>query len=162
MPKGSFYHYFESKEAFGLAVARHYHEDQLAFARRILGEAGKPPLLRVKAFFEGARAEMKRRGYTQGCLMCNLTTELADERPALQDELERHWRELSAELAACRRKSDLSGTNLAHLTAEEAADWLLNAWSGALTRMKASGNDAPLRLFIKSVFNSQDAKNDDI
>jgi len=95
-------------------------------------------------------------------LMCNLTTELADERPALQDELERHWRELSAELAACLRKSDLSGTNLAHLPAEEAADWLLNAWSGALTRMKASGNDAPLRLFIKSVFNSQDAKNDDI
>ena len=86
--------------------------------------------------------------------MCNLTTELADEVPTFQSELKGNWGDLSGELAACLGKADLSKIGLSHLSAEEAADWLLNAWSGALTRMKATGDDGPLNLFLKSVFKS--------
>ena len=45
VPKGSFYHYFESKEAFGLEVARFYHAQQMQAARRLLRDAeAAPPL----------------------------------------------------------------------------------------------------------------------
>ncbi|WP_428926737.1 TetR family transcriptional regulator C-terminal domain-containing protein [Marinibacterium sp. SX1] len=152
VPKGSFYHYFPTKTDFGLAVADHYHDGQIAAARAVLGDAGRPPLDRLRHFFEAARADMKARGYAEGCLMCNLTTELADAAPQFQAGLDRHWRALSVELARCLAEADLDRINLGHLTAQEAADWLLNAWSGALTRMKATRDDTPLALFLRSIF----------
>lgn len=156
IPKGSFYHYFDSKDAFAIAVARHYSNKQVEGARAILRDEAQPPLARLETFFETARKDMKQRGFAQGCLMCNLSTELADEKPEFQKELKEDWHDLSAEVATCLARADLADLNLAHLTAEEAADWLLNAWSGALTRMKANGDDAPLRLFIKTVFKHQE------
>ena len=152
--KGSFYHYFDSKEDFGIAGAHRYSDTQVDFAHRVLCDERVPPLTRLKNFFEAARSDMEHRRFAEGCLMCNLTTELADEVPTFQSELKGNWGDLSGELAACLGKADLSKIGLSHLSAEEAADWLLNAWSGALTRMKATGDDGPLNLFLKSVFKS--------
>lgn len=156
VPKGSFYHHFPSKEAFGIAVADRYNERHIASARACLEDPSRPPIDRVRQFFEQARAEMRTRKFQQGCLMCNLTTELADERPEFQAALDRHWSGLTAVLAECLKTLDLSEIGLDHLTPEQAADWLMNAWSGALTRMKASGNDAPLALFMQTIFKTKE------
>lgn len=150
--KGSFYHYFKSKEEFGLAVVRRYSNNQVEFAHEILKNSTTPATERLKAFFHAASLEMARRKYAEGCLMCNLTTELADFYPAFQDELKENWKALSSEITMCLKEMDLAEIRLAHLTSEEAADWLLNAWSGALSRMKATRDETPLKLFIKSVF----------
>ncbi|MEM9634250.1 MAG: TetR family transcriptional regulator C-terminal domain-containing protein [Pseudomonadota bacterium] len=155
VPKGSFYHYFATKEAFGIAVASHYNEQQVASAHSILSDPSKPPLLRLKSFFETARQGMKELEFGQGCLMCNLSTELADERPEFQFELDRNWRKLVAEVAVCLNEMDTSEIGLGHLSADEAADWLMNSWSGALTRMKACRNDEPLALFMRTIFKNE-------
>ena len=152
VPKGSFYHHFSSKEAFGLAVARHYHAGQLDMARTILGDASAGPLDRLRRFFETAYEDFRGRGFEDGCLMCNLSTELADQNPAFQSLLAEQWAELSACLAGPITQAGTTALGLAHLSPAEAADWLLNSWSGALTRMKAEASSAPLDLFLKSVF----------
>lgn len=152
IPKGSFYHYFDSKEGFGLEVARHYHAQQLEGARAILLDNDDPPLERLKAFFQTAYQDFEAREFSQGCLMCNLTTELADEEPAFQAVLQTNWHELSEVVAACIAEMDKAAIGLGHLTDTEAADWLLNSWSGALTRMKATRDGTPLSLFLKSTF----------
>jgi len=152
VPKGSFYHHFTSKEAFGIAVADRYNEAQIAAARACLEDPSFPHIDRVRLFFEQARADMGKRQFAQGCLMCNLSTELADERPAFQAALDTHWQGMTAVLAKCLDNIELSEIRLEHLTPAQAADWLMNAWSGALTRMKASGNDEPLALFMRTIF----------
>lgn len=152
VPRGSFYHYFESKEAFGLAVAQHYHDEQLHNAKEILGDKGKPALKRLVFFFQQASKEFENRNYSDGCLMCNLTTELADTNNAFQKSLQKHWRELSSEIATCLAQLNKADIGLQHLANDEAADWLLNAWSGALVRMKAERNVTPLKLFEKTIF----------
>ncbi|KUP94042.1 TetR/AcrR family transcriptional regulator [Tritonibacter horizontis] len=158
VPKGSFYHHFPSKEAFGIAVADRYSEAQLATAKTVLEDASLPPIDRLRAFFEGARTDMGNRNFQQGCLVCNLSTELADEKPAFQAALDAHWRALTAVLEDCLAKAELSELGLQHLTPAQAADWLLNSWSGALTRMKIRGNDEPLALFMQTVFRPKDLK----
>jgi TetR/AcrR family transcriptional repressor of nem operon len=152
VPKGSFYHHFPSKEAFGIAVANRYNEAQIASAKKCLEDPSHPHIDRLRLFFEQAREDMRNRKFQQGCLMCNLSTELADERPAFQAVLDTHWRDMTAVVAECLSKVELSELGLEHLTSAQAADWLMNAWSGALTRMKASGNDEPLALFMRTVF----------
>jgi len=152
IPKGSFYHYFDSKEGFGLEVAKYYHAQQLVSAQAILLDQSVRPIERLKAFFETAYDDFESRQFAQGCLMCNLTTELADEEPAFQEVLQANWRELSAVIATCIAEIDRAEIGLAHLSDNEAADWLLNSWSGALTRMKAMRDGAPPRLFLKTTF----------
>ncbi len=152
VPRGSFYHYFASKEAFGLAVAEFYHSQQMASAQRILRDNDTPPFERVRQFFKKANEEFVRRNYADGCLMCNLSVELADSHPAFQEALEQHWRALARVLAECLEDTNLYALGLGHLTAREAADWLLNAWSGALVRMKATRSGEPLKLFEKTLF----------
>lgn len=152
VPKGSFYHYFESKEAYGLEVARFYHAQQMETARRTLRGDKPGPQERLHRFFSEALKDFAARDFADGCLMCNLSSELADGNGPFQALLKTQWRELSGEIAACLAQFDRAEIGLAHLTAQEAADWLLNAWSGALTRMKAERNAKPLRLFLKSIF----------
>lgn len=152
VPRGSFYHYFESKQAFGLQVAQHYHDAQMNSARELLRDDGRPPLERLRAFFRNAQADYAARGFGSGCLMCNLSTEMADRDDAFQELLRGHWRELSDEIAGCIARLDRVDLGLEALSDQEAADWLLNAWSGALARMKAERSAAPLQLFEKSVF----------
>ena len=84
--------------------------------------------------------------------MCNLSTELSQAQEVFQRELENHWSALSAVIADCIAEIDKSEIGLSHLSNKEAADWLLNAWSGALTRMKAVHDGAPLKLFLKTTF----------
>ena len=65
VPKGSFYHYFDSKEAFGQAVLESYGT---YFARKLdrwLLRGAVPPLQRLSDFVEDAKAGMLRRYKTQ-------------------------------------------------------------------------------------------------
>lgn len=151
-PRGSFYHYFESKEAFGLAVAEYYHAQQMTAAQEILTDTSIPPLERLYAFFQNACDDYAKRDFADGCLMCNLSTELGDTNHAFQTLLGAQWTELATVISNCLAQMNLSDIGLESLSNNEAADWLLNAWSGALTRMKADRNDTPLRLFQKTIF----------
>lgn len=152
IPKGSFYHYFKNKEAFGIEVAQHYHSQQMAATRKVLSDTSLAPYARLSTFFTNARKEFIRREFTDGCLMCNLSTELGDSNTAFQVLLAEQWNELTDELANCIAKIGTSALGVDQLTDKEAADWLLNNWSGALTRMKVTANDKPLLLFEKTLF----------
>jgi len=150
VPKGSFYHYFANKEDFGLAVADAYHQEQMALAHETLGDLSQPPLVRLAAFFLTARKAFFERQFKDGCLMCNLSTELGATHTAFQTALTQQWQALSAAISECLEEADLAEIGLAHLTPLEAAEFLINSWSGALTRMKADNSPAPLDLFLKS------------
>jgi TetR/AcrR family transcriptional repressor of nem operon len=152
IPKGSFYHYFENKEAFGLQVAQFYHDEQIRSAKSVLLDKSLDSAERLYLFFSGAAEQFEKREFKQGCLMCNLSTELADENEHFQILLNRHWQELSAEIAQCIQELGTEKLGFSHLSPEECADWLINAWAGSLTRMKASGNSKPLLLFLKTIF----------
>lgn len=152
VPKGSFYHYFRSKEDFGVQVAEHYHGKQLAQARTVLRDESLEPLERLRAWFAGNRAALRACEFRNGCLMSNFSNELADSHPCFQDVLQRHWAEFGAEMRACIEQIGTERLGLSHLSPAEAGDWLLNAWSGSLARMKTQGNDDALMLFEKSVF----------
>lgn len=151
-PRGSFYHYFESKEVFGLEVSKYYHAQQLDDAKQILNTDNMQPIERLRNFFLSAQEEFTERGFADGCLMCNLSTELGDTNPSFQVSLSEQWAELAAEISKCLAQLDLSEIGLETLSNQEAADWLLNAWGGALTRMKAERTAAPLKLFYKVFF----------
>jgi AcrR family transcriptional regulator len=50
-PRGSFYHHFENKQAFALAVAEYYYESHLPALDRAFGDEAQPPLARLRRYF---------------------------------------------------------------------------------------------------------------
>lgn len=53
VPKGSFYNHFDSKEQFGAEVLGRYWEDRLSRAQRVLSDESRPPLERLRTYFDG-------------------------------------------------------------------------------------------------------------
>lgn len=152
VPKGSFYHWFSSKEELGLTVLRRYVADYDAYLDRILGDADVPPVGRLRRFFADGVRRFRRLGAVDGCLVGNLGQELADQdetfRSALAGALA-GWRDrIAAVLAEAREQGDLEPD----LDPAEVADFLLNSWEGALLRMKVEASVEPLRTFERVVF----------
>ncbi|MFD9327896.1 TetR/AcrR family transcriptional regulator [Streptomyces sp. NPDC060065] len=91
VPKGSFYYFFESKEALALAVIDEHWVGQKADWTRILNEDAAP-LGRLRRLFEeteaGQRAGQQSCGTVSGCLFGNLTLELSNQTEAIRMRLQ--------------------------------------------------------------------------
>src|ERR1700712_2645213 len=75
VPKGSFYAYFSSKEAFATAILEHYWADIEARLLPILA-ADDPSQQRIARFFHALADEHEAGDFLLGCLIGNLSLEL--------------------------------------------------------------------------------------
>src|SRR2546426_8252085 len=154
VPKGSFYYYFPSKEAFGLEVIAQFAAAYLARLEQYLGDTTASPLTRLRRHHEELLARFERRGCRGGCLIGNLSQELADQSPRLRAQLDAvlsSWRERYAQLF---REAQAVGELRADFDPQGLADFYLNSFEGALLRAKASQSPAPLRVFLTCMFDS--------
>jgi TetR/AcrR family transcriptional regulator, transcriptional repressor for nem operon len=78
VPKGSFYNYFASKEAFGVEVIAAYSDRGLARLRDFLSKPEVSPLPRLEAYFDARIKALKSSNYAGGCLLGNFSAEVAD------------------------------------------------------------------------------------
>jgi TetR/AcrR family transcriptional repressor of nem operon len=91
VPKGSFYYFFESKEALALAVLDEHWRAQRADWERILG-GRKAPLRQLRRLFQeteaGLRAGQQSCGTVSGCMFGNLTLELSNQTELIRERLQ--------------------------------------------------------------------------
>jgi len=91
VPKGSFYYFFESKEALALAVIDEHWADQEKTWSRIL-TSGADPLSRLRQLFEATEAAQlagqQSCGTVSGCLFGNLTLEMSNHTEAVRQRLQ--------------------------------------------------------------------------
>jgi TetR/AcrR family transcriptional repressor of nem operon len=152
VPKGSFYNYFDSKEAFGAEVSDRYSEQALARLVGFLADSDKPPLRRLKAYFDDRAASFALRGHTQGCVLGNFSAETVDHSELIRQHVAAHFSRWSEVIAACLAEAQRDGTLTSELPAGTLADFILNSWEGALLRMRAERSGAPLETFKQMVF----------
>ncbi len=151
VPKGSFYNYFASKEEFGAAAIAHYIEP---FIERLDGWLKRPELDAVAAlegYFGELIRELEWRSFVGGCLLGNLIGEVGDTsetcRLALKQAAHRYRDKLREGLERGQRE----GLFRADLDAEAMADFLSDAWQGALLRMKIEQSTRPLEACCKNL-----------
>ncbi len=143
VPKGSFYNYFESKEAFGAEAIRHY-SDGVDRAMRDAARGAPDPLTGLRRFFEKLMVEFEAAGFVGGCLVANLGGELEGSdvcRDALAGAFT-GWRDSVRDTL---RDAQARGQIRKDLDAGEMADLLVDAWEGAVIRMKIDRSLAPLQ-----------------
>ena len=144
VPKGSFYHYFASKEVFGQAVIEHYAN---YFANKLdecLSDESYPPLTRISNFVEDAKIGMSRHQFKRGCLVGNLGQEVdllpESFRQKLIDIFLCWQYRLANCLKAAQVQREISMTADCELLAE--CFWI--GWEGAVSRAKLVQSTKPL------------------
>jgi TetR/AcrR family transcriptional repressor of nem operon len=144
IPKGSFYNYFGSKENFAAEIIEHYISPYVEQLECYLAQSDDNSLAALERYLNEGIAELEKTEFKGGCLLGNLTGEIGDTsdicREALQRALSRYrdvW-----EMGFSRAQKE--GTIRTDKTAHEMADFWVNAWQGALLRMKIEQSTAPL------------------
>jgi TetR/AcrR family transcriptional regulator, transcriptional repressor for nem operon len=145
VPKGSFYAYFSSKEAFAGAILEHYWADIEARLLPILAADG-PSQQRIARFFHALADEHEAGDFLLGCLIGNLSLELGGTSAPVRAELLRILDRWSEALTTCVR-SGQDGDIRGDLDAAELAELLIESWEGAALRGKVTRSRTPYARF---------------
>lgn len=147
VPKGSFYHFFKSKEDFALQVVDHHAELIGEGLRHLFSDASIAPLERLRRFFD---LSLERRNdpaspfSTCGCPIGNLVQEMAPVSPAFRERLDSVMRQLEQGMATVLREAQAAGDLGPQWDADELARFIAACGQGAILRMKAEGGPAPI------------------
>ena len=153
VPKGSFYHYFPSKEDFGVAIIEYYGE-QLAYSiRQRLSNRELSPRKRMEEYFKAIRNYYAANGFGQGCLVAKLATEVADSSPKIRIALQNEFDKWTKLLARCIAEGQEQGEINRDQDPEALAEFIYASWEGALIRMQVNHAIGPIDNFLTYVFN---------
>jgi TetR/AcrR family transcriptional repressor of nem operon len=144
VPKGSFYHYFASKEDFSAEVIQHYIAP---FIEQLDHELQRPDIdarQALRAYFKDLTEEAARRDFRGGCLLGNLMGEIGETSDKCRASLHSAVNRYRDKLAQALSRGQQEGVFRNDLTAEGMADLLVNQWQGALLRMKIERSVRPL------------------
>lgn len=153
VPKGSFYHHFRDKEDFALQAVDEYMRNVHAGLDACLGDEGRPPLERVRAFFEATQQHYRKEGYL-GCLLGGLGQELSGVSERFRLKIEDCFSQIARRLATCLALAKDRGDIPADSDPRRMASLLVDCWEGAALRSRLRGNAAPLGAMLDFYFRS--------
>lgn len=152
-PKGSFYHHFKNKQDFALQVINQYMGLVHAGLDDCLGDKGRPPLDRVRRFFELTQASYRKEGY-MGCLLGGLGQELSGVSAVFRRKIEGCFSEIANRIAVCLEQARKRGDIPIDSDTRRMASLLVDCWEGAALRSRLRGSPAPLTAMLDFYFQS--------
>ena len=148
VPKGSFYHYFKSKDALGLAIIDQYGESLAASLADFLDKQTTRPLVRLRAYFESVIALYSTNFKFCNCLLGNFGQELSLQDPDFRAAIFTQYARIESIIAAVLREAQAEGSLSAAADADMFATALLSGWEGALIRAKLAQSIVPVQQFL--------------
>lgn len=145
VPKGSFYHYFASKEAFGEAIIDHYFVNY----KNRLGTIDVQDVSaqqKIYNYFQNWYDTQQNGCDDEKCLVVKLSAEVADMSEPMRKVLNAGYEQTVAWLAVQIKKGWAEGSipQLDNIAAESMAKRLYFAWLGASLIAKTSQTNTPL------------------
>lgn len=156
VPKGSFYHHFESKEQFGVEMLRHYVAESTAYkSKLLLSPTPEPdPLLRLLTYLESNVCRTLESEGKCPCLVIKLASEVADFSEPMREVLAQGTREWVAIFEKLLIEGVQKGKMAACIEPSTMAPVILDLWTGAMHRASTTRSVASLReaiAFLKSI-----------
>lgn len=136
VPKGSFYHYFKSKESFGEALLESYFESYQLRLATILKAENKTSAERLMDYWRGWLDTQCSDDIEAKCLVVKLGGEVSDLSEAMRLALQRGTNQVVQQLAECIDEGCADGSLPPDLDAANSALMLYNQWLGATVLTK--------------------------
>lgn len=148
VPKGSFYHYFSSKEAFGLEVLARYQSYFENKLDHFLLNESLSCTERLKAFAQDASQGMAKYAYQRGCLVGNLEQESTQLSAAFNLQIQACYQSWQDRLADCLVMGQARGEWQLQQEAQALAQVFWLGWEGAVHRARLLSSSQPLDSFM--------------
>ena len=154
VPKGSFYHYFPSKQQFGLSVLDHFAVGIDRIFASYLADETKTPLNRLRDCMESLVARFEINNCSIGCLAANLGQEMADQSEEFRQKLANIFQNWIASFEKCLEEAQETGEISDALSPAALAGFLLAGFEGALLISKVNKSPEPLTNFLNLFFDT--------
>lgn len=140
VPKGSFYHYFKSKELYGQALLEDYFVGYLADMERRLTLPGLSAYERLMDYWQGWQNRCTLEGHGDECLVVKLSAEVADLSESMRITLRDGAERIVARITTCLEEGQLD-KSLPEADARQLAETLYQLWLGAslLNKLQRTG-----------------------
>jgi TetR/AcrR family transcriptional regulator, transcriptional repressor for nem operon len=146
VPKGSFYHYFGSKDAFGVALLDRYFDEYLNDLDRTLAEPGLNMAQRLMNYWRIWQETQSFFDCQGKCLAVKLGAEVADMSEAMRATLNRGTAGIVSRLANAIETGVVEGTLSIEGDPESIAQSLYQLWLGASIMVKIVRNLEPFKV----------------
>lgn len=140
VPKGSFYHYFKSKELYGQALLEDYFVGYLADMERRLTLPGLTAYERLMDYWQGWQDRCVLGNHGDECLVVKLSAEVADLSESMRLTLRDGTEQVVSRLTSCIEQGQAE-KNLPETDARQLAETLYQLWLGAslLNKLQRTG-----------------------
>jgi TetR/AcrR family transcriptional repressor of nem operon len=150
VPKGSFYNHFKSKEALAAEILTEYGKGNTD--RSILTNSDVPALTRLKKHFQALNEYFSR--CNDGCLVGKFMAEVSRDTPQIRERLLSVLDLWGGQLSSAIADGQAQGSIRKDLKADDLAAFLIDAYEGAILRMRVEQKPRALRAFLKIVLSS--------
>jgi TetR/AcrR family transcriptional regulator, transcriptional repressor for nem operon len=154
VPKGSFYHYFQSKEDFGVALIEKASQEYVELLTPIVSDRKKSALKRLRTIFDMSREECVATGAARQCLVPKLALETSQLSETVHAAVKCAYDQWTALLARVIREGQASGEISKDHEPERLASMLVMLWEGATIRMQIDRSLQPVDDCISFLFDS--------
>ncbi len=152
VPKGSFYFYFDNKEAFGIEMVDFLRQRFRGMTAPIVEDHNRSPLERLRALFDAFHGYFESQGFTRGCPFGNLAQEMGDLSAPFRAKLREAMDNLVFTFMTLLEQAQTAGEIPGDLDAQDTATFIVEAWHGAIIRMKVTKDAEPLSICYAFIF----------
>lgn len=145
VPKGSFYHYFSSKEGFGQAMLERYFATYLTALEQTLTTPGLTAAQRLMAYWQQWEETQSFHNCQGKCLAVKLGAEIADLSEAMRQEMDRGISGIVKQLAKVLEAGREDGSLTVNGETTETAQGLYQLWLGASVTAKIRRDASPFK-----------------
>jgi len=150
VPKGSFYYYFPSKEAFGVAMLERYFARYVQNMRSFFDASQGDTRLSVLEYYQQAVEKWQEHQFV-GCLSVKLSAEVCDLSEEMRSALAAGSSALISTLTDALEKAQREGYLHSEISATEAARTLYMLWMGASLHTKICRSSTPLVIAVNEI-----------
>jgi TetR/AcrR family transcriptional repressor of nem operon len=154
VPKGSFYHFFKSKEDFAIAVLETYERHYVELRNLLLNDRSASPLQRLTNYLDEVERIHSAETPLGGCLYGVLGQTAAVRSPEFRQRIAKVFSSWETQLSGLLKEAQYIGEVDADINTSEAAAFLIDAYEGMLIRIKVDGDKSAFARFKRFTMRS--------
>ncbi|RED55738.1 TetR/AcrR family transcriptional regulator [Cohnella lupini] len=149
VPKGSFYHFFASKEALAEATVQRYARGTHV---ELLATTEQSPLRRIHNHIDGIIDTAEQDGFGRGCLLGNFSTEMPSQSELVSSVVAESIGEWVTQLAAAITSAREAGEITTNSDPLRLANHIVASIEGSLAQAKVTRSRLPLDQCATTIF----------
>jgi TetR/AcrR family transcriptional repressor of nem operon len=151
VPKGSFYNFFASKEAFVTEVVGHYSRNLLSQLNYFIEGEGKAltPVEQLRSIYRYSLKQYESHAFKKSCLVGAIATEISAESEMCRVELEKAMKQWLSFFSGIFTQAQDQKLVRDDISPADMASVYWSAWEGALITMKMTADTKPVKRIME-------------